>query len=99
MPHLSGRCYYGRRVHFPNGAQLGHRWCCHKCSTTWTITKRGNRMLRPTRSKPPKRRAKPAMVPPALPSVAPDNGTSGLVVFLYCIAAVLILGVLTGVCC
>jgi transposase-like protein len=53
MSHLAGNCDCGRSIHYPKHAQYGHKWRCHNCGKTWTLTTHGN-PLHDRRSLPPR---------------------------------------------
>lgn len=56
MPHLEGKCYCGKPIHFPKDAQNGYIWKCHTpgCGGIWELTnKGGGQPLRKSPSKSP----------------------------------------------
>jgi hypothetical protein len=54
MSHLSGRCYCGRRIHWPRDVRIGDTWDCYRCGATWRLVPPGQGIPNTrTRSRPP----------------------------------------------
>jgi hypothetical protein len=53
MPHLSGFCACGRRIHWPRNARYGDTWTCRRCRAVWTLCREGGNPMSTARSLPP----------------------------------------------